>query len=97
MDLEIFFKQPLVFKPVKQLDDGLSLFEVKYYEKRLNLLETLEEGQFSYQERISIQRKYVAPKTQQDTSFFDFVSRIEDVTINPKRASVALVHGLNQN
>lgn len=95
MDLEIFFKQPVAFKQTKQLDNGLCLFEVKYYEKRLNLLETLEVGQFNYQDRLVIHRKYVAPKTKQDTTFFDFVSKIEDVTVNPKRASIALVHGLN--
>jgi hypothetical protein len=97
MDLDLLQKQPVAFKATKQLEEGLTLFEVKYYEKRLNLLETLEDGQMTFQDRIFIQRKYVAPKTQKDSSFFDFVTKIEDVTIASKRASIALVHGLNQN
>lgn len=86
------------FKVSKKVDTAadLNLYDVKYYEQRLHLLETLDEGEITLANRIQILRKYVAPKTQTDSTLYDFMTRVQDITVAEKRGSIVLIHGFAQ-
>lgn len=57
------------------------------------MLESFDEGEFVLANRISIKRGYVSAKTQTDTTSYDYVTKVHDVTIEKKRASIAMIHG----
>lgn len=77
-------------------DAGLNLYDIKYYEQRFDKLELLDEGEVTIADRISILRKYVAPKTQTDTTLYDYMTKVHDITVQQKRGSIVLVHGFAQ-
>ena len=60
---------------------------------RLQTLETFDEGEFTFANRIHVLRKYVSPKTQTDTTLYDYTTKIHDITIEKKRGSIAIIHG----
>ena len=63
---------------------------------KLHVLETFDEGEFTLANRIHVKRYYTAPKTQSDSTLYDHCTKIHDITIETKRGSIALVHGLAQ-
>lgn len=87
------------FNVSKKIDptQNLNLYDVKYFELKLQALETLDEGEITLANRIHILRKYVAPKTQTDSSLYEHTTKIHDITIEQKRGSIALIHGMNQS
>ncbi len=86
------------FKANKVLDSAanLNLFDINYLQLKLNVLESFDEGEFVLANRIHIKRSYVSAKTQADPAMYDYVTRVHDVTIEKKRASIAFVHGFAQ-
>jgi len=86
------------FKVTKKLDAAadINLFEINYQQLKLNVLESFDEGEFVLANRIGIKRSYVSAKTQSDTTSYDFVTRVHDVTVEKKRGSIALIHGFAQ-
>lgn len=75
--------------------EGLNVYDLKWYENRLHALEGLEEGEITFNERVKITRKYVAPKTS-TPDMYDFYTRIEPTSSEQKRGVMLFVHGINQ-
>jgi hypothetical protein len=86
------------FNVSKKLDPAtdINLYDINYMQLKLNVLESFDEGEFVLANRINIKRSYVSAKTQSDPASYDYVTRIHDVTIEKKRASIALIHGFAQ-
>ena len=86
------------FEQSKNLDvtcqgQNLSLYEIDYFGQRLNVLETFEEGDFVFADRIKFRRFYAPCTTSKDEAMYAFLTEISDVTILDKHASLAMVHG----
>jgi len=71
------------FKVSKKIDQAtnINLFDINYQQLKLNVLESFDEGEFVLANRISIKRGYVSAKTQTDTTCYDYVTKVHDVTI----------------
>lgn len=82
----------------KKLDQAtdINLYDINYMQLKLNVIESFDEGEFVLANRISIKRGYVSAKTQADTTSYDYVTRVHDVTIDKKRGSIAMIHGFAQ-
>ena len=70
--------------------EGLNVYDLKYYENRLQALEGLDEGEITFNGRIKILRKYIVPKTA-DPSMYDYYTRVEDTTNETKKGVMLLV------
>jgi len=56
------------------------------------MLETLDEGEITFCGKVKILRKYVVPKTA-DNTMFDHYTRVEDTSYEKKLGTILLVHG----
>jgi|LauGreDrversion4_2_1035121.scaffolds.fasta_scaffold248560_3 hypothetical protein len=54
-----------------------------------------DEGEFTFAQRIKITRAHVPSVNHPDSSFYDYVTRIEDTTFTKFKASVCIVHGFS--
>lgn len=76
-------------------DAGLNVYDLKYNENRLFLLENIDEGEVTFAGKIKILRKYCVPKTA-DPSMYDYYTRVEDTSIAEKRGTLLCMHGFAQ-
>lgn len=88
------FKEGKDFGVLKNVADNIKVYKLDWYENRLHALESLDEGEITWNGKIKILRKYVCGKTQ-DSSFYDYYTRVEH-TEQEKRGVMLLVHGFAQ-
>jgi hypothetical protein len=81
------------FKKGVAVEDKYWHYDIKYQELKLHFLETIDEGEALLADRISILRKYVAPKTDSDASMYNSYTKVHDVTIDQKKGSLVIIHG----
>lgn len=57
------------------------------------MLETFEEGEFLFADKIKFRRYYGPCSTSSDAGMYAYFTEISDVTAEHKHASIAMVHG----
>ena len=83
----------------KKLDitEDFAVYELKYYELGLNIIEEIHEGEYNVG-RLLVKRQYVF-SSGVCNNMFTYYTNIRDSTVDPSqlRASVCIVHGYGEN
>ena len=75
---------------------NLCMYQLNYFEHKLQVLESFEEGEFLLAERVKFRRYYTQCSTAADPELYAFCTEVQDVSVQTKHASIAMVHGFAQ-
>ena len=88
------------FEQKKQIDTGsdmkMILYDIDFYGMGLDVLQTFDEGEFVFANRLRIRRYYVDSTTCGDQGMYTYCTEIIDITKNQHKGSIGIAHGAAQ-